>query len=396
MASACVENVPEGFDEQANGSSGISYPVKLERQASPWADGAAGSFADYGRGGLPVVAPAIGPAKQAGASATGVGGLPSFQWDRYTAEFQGLAAEAARREGAAKVAWGLSGEAARTDSRKRGRCDDEACGKLSRSKRFSDMGYVEEVTAVGASELLDSDMDGSRASDEDSDKTESDDSDNELSPDMKSHEPADAAPQPSKRSRTERRVTWGSDVKEHDGLCRENEITDLLVWGFFSTGKVHDVATVARIFGADTGLFSTVISLLDDLADRIACSMKDVPVLPRGGGSAAKLSPCHLSNLLQLRELVAVTSEEVGGIPATHIGGASASDEYVTGAVVAAAPCTFTADLGELDPVSRCDFAEAFSNTDALDVLASAAAESGDVVVDVLGMGPGDGVAYSS
>jgi len=344
------------------------------------------------------------------ASSPGVGGLPAFDLDTWAERKAGAYAAAAARHGTgagAGAAAGAGGGAVAGDG------DAASASKRKRRSAPSPQHYRNRGSGAAAwSGSAEAGSGSEDASDDDTDKTESDCEEEAAASAARASERA-AGPKPAKRSRKDgeapsKSLTFCDSVKEHDGLCRTNEILDTLVWDFFSTGRVACVDDVGRVFGSDFCLFPAVLALIDDLADRIACSLRDIPVLPRGGGSAAKLSTIHLSNLLQLRELVAVASD-LAGYPATHLGeeeegtGFSCSDEEAE-AAGALAPSTSTADL-ELEPVSASDLNAAGSwdasaascgGTDALDALAAAASTSDfdGVTVDVLGLGPEDGVSY--
>mmetsp|Transcript_158408 Transcript_158408/g.384729 ORF Transcript_158408/g.384729 Transcript_158408/m.384729 type:complete len:402 (+) Transcript_158408:399-1604(+) len=400
MASACVGQWGAGVPATAGGAFLEDSPAKLARQASPWAvapalgprscgaesssSWEAGARLALAGPAKPAVAPAIEPAVH------GIGGLPQFELDAYTAEFGGLARSGSTASQTASLLPALQRSkspvaVAGPQERKRRR---RSAGDSSRANRSRE---AYRLAGAGAG-AFDAEDEISSASDADSDETESD---CEEGATARLEVAAGAAEQPSaKRARKVHSVRWGSDVKEHDGLCRENEILDNLVWGYFSTGAVADAEGVMRTFGKDTGLFPTVIALIDDLADRVAISDTDAPVLPRGGGSAAKLSAAHLSTLLQLRELVANTSTGVAGTPSTQFDALEAECSQVRDA--SAPELDFGADLHQFDPVSECDFSAAFDDTsNTLDVLAAAAVAEG-CFVDVLGLGSDDGISYGA
>lgn len=137
----------------------------------------------------------------------------------------------------------------------------------------------------------------------------SSDTESDLEDAVQAAPESDAVPKPAKRTRTERGVSFCPQAKTHDGLCRVNEILDLLVWEYFSTGALRTEAHVASVVGDDIALYPEVLGKFDDLDSRATCSMSDVPVLPGGGGTSAKISAMHLPNLRALRELVVKTYE---------------------------------------------------------------------------------------
>ena len=155
-----------------------------------------------------------------------------------------------------------------------------------------------------------------------------------------------------------RRIRFAADVKAHDGLCCANRIFDELVWEHMTTLDIacgDDVVAVVRRhlaadieaadrahgrarcvsgastdseqseFGSDGDGATTLGQALSqlqqqtlDLGSRIAAAERSdasgaqasVPVLPHGGGYAAKLTPKHLSLVLSLAEMVQQALED--------------------------------------------------------------------------------------
>lgn len=121
----------------------------------------------------------------------------------------------------------------------------------------------------------------------------------------------------SERERGERRLVFAEDVKSHDGLCRVHHIFDKIIWDHFAKCLYRTPQEVVELVGDDIKLYPELLDLFDGLADRIACSSVERAVLPGGGGSAAKLSPLHLSALLRLRAMVAQVGSETLGVDLT-------------------------------------------------------------------------------
>lgn len=121
----------------------------------------------------------------------------------------------------------------------------------------------------------------------------------------------------SEHERGARRIMFADDVKTHDGLCRVHHIFDKLIWDHFAKGLFRTAPEVVEAVGDDVKLYPELLGLFDGLADRIACSSVERAVLPGGGGSAAKLSPLHLSALLRLRGMVAEVGSDALGLDLT-------------------------------------------------------------------------------
>lgn len=207
-----------------------------------------------------------------------------------------------------------------------------------------------------------------------------------------------AAKRARRSSGSGRAVRFSEDTKCHDGLCGQNDIFDALIWDFFSRCTVRCPDNVRSYIQGRVQLYPALLNQFDELAGRIACSSHEKPVLPGGGGSAAKLSAVHLSSLLRLRELVASTAaEDLGVTTAWSTRGATESEstaEHVECPVAAAAGAgagagaehsasnTYGFDIGSLD-----------LDQEAVETLMGLGIADEDVDVDVLGTGPDSGVA---
>lgn len=174
--------------------------------------------------------------------------------------------------------------------------------RVGDSDRSSQLAASKRSRPCSGTETPELELDGGYAGEE-SDAI-SDSSDTETDSDVAEGEVASFGTPTAKRCRVERRVRFCEAVKTHDGLCNENRILDALIWKYFSCPFFESTTHVAEVVGEDVHLYDSVIERIAGLASQIASTTGAVPVLPGGGGSAAKLSATHLPCLLALRELV--------------------------------------------------------------------------------------------
>lgn len=108
-----------------------------------------------------------------------------------------------------------------------------------------------------------------------------------------------------------RRVRFDTDAKTWDGVRLQRSIFDTIVTSYFegSTRRCHSM--LAAVATNNMAMMPNLIRMCQDLANRIV-QRNSAPVLPHGGGSAARLAREHLVPLLMLlgmmKEVVTLAS----------------------------------------------------------------------------------------
>jgi hypothetical protein len=99
-----------------------------------------------------------------------------------------------------------------------------------------------------------------------------------------------------------KRVSFAEDVKEHDGLKPSTQLFDLLVVHYMNIGGMSDVAEMTT-FLTDKECSITIdtrkelISLSNDLLERLRKTPKNTPILTEGGGSKFLVPVAALPNI---------------------------------------------------------------------------------------------------
>jgi hypothetical protein len=99
-----------------------------------------------------------------------------------------------------------------------------------------------------------------------------------------------------------KRVSFAEDVKEHDGLKPSTQLFDLLVVHYMKIGGMTDVAQMTTFLtekecSITIDARKELISLSNDLLERLRKTPKDTPILTEGGGSKVLVPVAALPNI---------------------------------------------------------------------------------------------------
>lgn len=102
-----------------------------------------------------------------------------------------------------------------------------------------------------------------------------------------------------------KRVNFSDNTKNYDGLCKESCLFESIIAGYFRNRTITNInQEKINLILKTKSDFEIVLTMFDDLINRIEKCEKSVPILPKGGGLEFKITKKYLRYVLILKEFV--------------------------------------------------------------------------------------------